>query len=198
MSEQYFAQEPSAKSRPAPCQAVFSGHTLSFMTDGGVFSRGEMDAGTRILLSALPVPMRGRILDLGCGWGAVGVCLSKAYPECYVVSSDVNTRALALCRDNYHKNGCAGEVIESDGFERIDGDFDAIVTNPPIRAGKQVIYRLFSEAASRLRPGGALYIVIRKQQGAPSALAYLKTLFYNVHVIDKSGGYWVIACGEKQ
>ena len=86
------------------------------------------------------------------------------------------------------------EALLSDGFERVEGMFDAVITNPPIRAGKAVIYKMFEDAKTHLVPGGALYLVIRKQQGAPSALKFLKTLYDRAEVIARDGGYWIIRC----
>ena len=104
----------------------------------------------------------------------------------------VNMRAAALPRRNLAANGVTAEVVEGDGFERVTGRFDAIITNPPIRAGKAVIYALFARARDFLNPGGALYIVIRKQQGAPSALKYLQEIYPSAEVIERGGGFWVI------
>ena len=132
-------------------------------------------------------------MDLGCGYGAVGVAAGAAN-DIRVVLSDVNARAIETAKKNLENNGVRGEVVESDGFARIEGTFDYILTNPPIRAGKQVVYRLFSESAARLNAGGALYIVIRKQQGAQSAVAFLGTLFASVRAADKTGGFWVLEC----
>ena len=107
---------------------------------------------------------------------------------------DVNPRAVALSRQSRQLNGVTNaSVLLSDGFSEVAGSFDAIVTNPPIRAGKQVIYRLFDDALSRLKPGGCLYIVIRKQQGAESALKHLAE--YSASVIGKHKGFWIIRAG---
>ena len=160
-----------------------------------MFSRGEVDYGTQVLLRALPEEMSGRVLDLGCGWGAVGVSLAKRYPACRVTMSDVNRRALELSEKNAKANGVSVQIVESDGLENVPGSFDCIITNPPIRAGKQVIYKMFSDSADRLTENGQLFLVIRKQQGAESALKYLKTIFSEVDAIEKSGGFWVIRCG---
>ncbi len=111
--------------------------------------------------------------------------------------TDVNTRALSLAEKNAKANGVQAEILESDGFSALgDRCFDAVITNPPIRAGKQVIYRLFTEAAAHLKSGGSLYLVIRKQQGAESAMKLLQTLFSSVEKLDRSGGFWVLR-GEK-
>ena len=166
MAEQYFTADPTCESKQVPCSFVYRGHGLNFMTDAGVFSKGELDTGTRLLLDALP-DVYGDVLDLGCGWGAIGVAVKKKYPAAHVTMVDVNRRALELCRFNAVRNGITAECLESDGMaEVMERTFDFIITNPPIRASKPVIYRMFADAASRLNPGGALYLVIRKQQGA--------------------------------
>ena len=196
MNEQYYTAEPTCASNPVPCDFTYRGHSLSFMTDAGVFSRGELDQGTRLLLDALP-ELSGNVLDLGCGWGAIGVSLAKANPACKVVMADVNRRALALAGENLKGNGVSARCVESDGMAALNGmRFDTVVTNPPIRAGKQVIYRMFADAARSLNPGGALYLVIRKQQGAESCIRYLKGLYAQVDKIDKSGGFWVLRARE--
>ena len=196
MNDHYFSASPESAHRYAEAEYVYRGETLRFLTDAGVFSRGEVDFGTDVLLRALPEAMAGRVLDLGCGWGAVGVSVGKKYPACRVVMSDVNERALSLAAKNAAANGVKAETAQSDGLEQVEGPFDYILTNPPIRAGKQVIYRLFAESARKLSLEGALYIVIRKQQGAESAVKYLKTVFQQVDTVDKSGGFWVIRCRE--
>ena len=199
MNDHYFTASPGSEHRYAEAEYAYRGETLRFLTDAGVFSRGEVDFGTDVLLRALPDGMAGRVLDLGCGWGAVGVSVGKKYPACTIVMSDVNERALELARKNAAANGVRADAVQSDGLERVDGLFDYILTNPPIRAGKQVIYRLFAQSAGKLNENGSLYLVIRRQQGAESALKYLKTVFGQVETVEKSGGFWVIRCrGGKQ
>ncbi len=196
MAEQYYTADPTSESRPVPCAFPYRGHGLNFTTDAGVFSKGELDVGSRLLLDALPA-LSGDVLDLGCGWGAIGVAVGKAYPACRVTMADVNHRALDLSRQNAARNGVTAEIIESDGMAAVLGrTFDAIITNPPIRAGKQVIYQMFADASRCLNPGGALYLVIRKQQGAESCVKYLKTLYAQVEKLDKSGGFWVLKASE--
>ena len=192
MNDQYYTADPTSESNPVPCAFPYRGHGLNFMTDAGVFSKGELDVGSRLLLDALPA-FTGDVLDIGCGWGAIGVAIAKANKNAKVTMVDVNHRALDLCRQNCQRNGVTAEVIESDGMAEVMGrKFDAIVTNPPIRAGKQVIYKMFADAAQSLNLDGALYLVIRKQQGAESCVKYLKTLFNEVEKLDKSGGFWVL------
>lgn len=196
MNDQYYTADPSSESRPVPCAFPYRGHGLSFMTDAGVFSKGELDAGSRLLLDALP-PLQGDVLDIGCGWGAIGIAVAKANKQSRVTMLDVNRRALGLCQANCLRNGVTAEILESDGMAAVLGrKFDAIITNPPIRAGKQVIYKMFAEAAASLNTEGALYLVIRKQQGAESCVKYLKTLFEAVVKLDKSAGFWVLKASE--
>ena len=191
MSEHYYTASPSSAHDERRVTLRALGNELTFITDAGVFSRDGLDRGTELLLEALPA-LSGRVLDLGCGWGPVGVALGKRYPQLEIVMTDINQRAVALARRNLEANGVRAEVVQGDGFESVTGGFDAIVTNPPIRAGKAVIYGLFAGARDHLNPGGALYLVIRKQQGAPSALKYLKTLYGEAEIIDRGSGFHVI------
>ena len=195
MPEHYYTPSPTSAHDEWTVAVNALGCALRFVTDAGTFSRDGLDRGTQALLEALP-PLTGRALDLGCGWGAVGVTLAKKYPALDVVMTDINRRAADLARRNLALNGVQARVVEGDGFEAVSGSFDAIITNPPIRAGKAVIYGLFGEAARRLNPGGALYIVIRKQQGAPSARKFLEERYGSVEIIDRSGGFWVIRAKE--
>ena len=196
MNDQYYTADPTSESKPVPCAFPYRGHGLNFMTDAGVFSKGELDEGSRLLLEALPA-LHGEVLDIGCGWGAIGIALARANKAAHVTMVDVNHRALALCRENCERNHVTAEVLESDGMAEVLGrKYDHIVTNPPIRAGKQVIYKMFADAAASLKEEGALYLVIRKQQGAESCVKYLKTLFHEVEKLDKSGGFWVLKAYE--
>ena len=197
MNDHYYTRNPQSESRPVECSVTYRGQALVFRTDAGVFSRGEVDTGTRLLLEALPEEMAGEILDLGCGWGVIGIAIARKWPGTRVTMTDVNTRALDLSRENAVRNRVEVTCVESDGMAAVAGQaFDAVVTNPPIRAGKQVIYKMFADAAESLKPGGALYLVIRKQQGAESCMKYLQTLYDSVEKLDKSGGFWVIRASK--
>ena len=200
MNDHYYTSSPESAHRYAPCQYTYRGHELHFTTDAGVFSRGEVDFGTDVLLRSLPESMYGRVLDLGCGWGPVGVSIGKTWPGCAIVMSDVNERALSLAAKNARENGVTAQTVISSGLDNVPGEFDFIITNPPIRAGKQVIYAMFAQSAQQLKEKGEMYLVIRKQQGAESAIKYLKTIFDEVDTIEKSGGFWIIRCrgGKKE
>lgn len=197
MSEQYFTSKPTSEHKYSKFETEILGNTVVFHTDSGVFSKDALDFGTRTLLEALPA-LYGRILDLGCGWGAVGVSVGKKYPETEIVMSDVNERAMELAEKNLRENGVTNAtVMKSDAMDAVPGTFDFILNNPPIRAGKAVIYKMFDQASERLNAGGALYVVIRKQQGAPSAKNHLQEKFGHVEVIAKEKSYWIIECKKE-
>lgn len=194
MAEQYFTPVPSGRSEARAFTLHWEGRDYRFFTDRGVFSRDELDYGSAVLLRALPEQISGDVLDLGCGWGPIGILIAARHPEARVLMVDVNERAVALSQRNAAENGVTVQVGQSDGFERVQGQFDLIALNPPIRAGKQVVYGLFAGAAARLRPGGAVYVVMRRQQGADSAARYLKTIFDTVDTVARKGGYHVFCC----
>lgn len=195
MNEHYFTPLPESQHKPAQVCFEYRGHSLKLETDSGVFSRLELDRGTEVLLDALPQTLCGGVLDMGCGYGAIGVAIGSAYPQCQITMSDVNQRACGLASQNARTNGVAAEVLIGNGYETVKGrKFDFILQNPPIRAGKSVIYQMFADAKEALSPDGRLYLVIRKQQGAPSAQNYLQTLFAQVRAASKKSGFWVFEC----
>lgn len=194
MPDHYFSETPNSAHRPRAFTDSVLGQALTFHTDAGVFSRDGIDTGSRILMEAA-APFSGRVLDMGAGWGAVGVSVAKAFPETRVVMAEINSRAIELIRMNMRENGVTNaETLATDGYAGVTGAYDVILSNPPIRAGKAVIYRMFADARAHLAPGGRMFLVIRKQQGAPSAIKYLRTLYAAVDVIEKEAGFWIIRC----
>ncbi len=192
--DHYFTSEndrPEARKRQFRC--VVAGKEYRFTTGAGVFSKQGLDFGSRLLLETiLPTP-RGRALDLGCGYGPIGIILADRWKN-ETVMADINKNALALARQNAETNKVRPQIIESDGFAGIDGEFALIVTNPPIRAGKKTYYSWFEQAKARLLPEGELIFVIRKDQGALSALAFCRGIFPEVATIGRKSGYFVISC----
>ena len=189
----YFSDNKNLRSGETETEYVFKFKRFKFITDTGVFAKGGVDSGTAVLLDNLPEIQAGaRVLDLGCGYGPVGVTLNKIYGA-EVVMCDVNGRALDLARRNLEKNGASASVIRSDGFADITGRFDYIITNPPIHAGKPVIYKMYEDARGRLMPGGAFYTVIRKKHGALSHRKKLEEIFggENLSVLYAKKGVFV-------
>jgi 16S rRNA (guanine1207-N2)-methyltransferase len=191
MNDHYYTVNPNSAHDVRRVKFSVLGNELMFDTDAGVFSRDGLDVGSKVLMEALP-ELHGRVLDLGCGWGAVGVSIKKKWPEIELVMTDVNQRAADLSKSNLALNRVSAQVLQGDGFENVEGKFDFVITNPPIRAGKQAIYGMFADAREHLNDGGELYIVIRKQQGAPSALKYLSEIYSESEVVEKEAGFWVI------
>ncbi len=191
MAEHYYTQEPTSKHEEHAFTLECAGRALRFETDAGVFSKLRLDPGTALLLKALPESFSGRALDLGCGWGPVGCCMAARWQHARIALCDVNERAAGLARENLRRNNLSGEVSCGDGLDAVEGAFDLIAVNPPIRAGKAVIYRLFAQSAQRLTAGGNLYVVMRRAQGAESAEKELKTLFPKVETVERGGGYRV-------
>ncbi len=194
-NDHYYTSAPTSAHKPGEVRFDYRGHVLAFETDSGVFSRTELDRGTEVLIETLPEKITGQVLDMGCGYGVIGVAVGKHWPDTAITMADVNQRACALSVENAKANGVTARVIESDGYANVmDRSYDLILQNPPIRAGKAVIYQMFADAAKCLAPDGQLWLVIRKQQGAPSAITYLKTLFEQVETVEKKSGFWIIVC----
>lgn len=188
--EQYFNPSENLPHQLRAFSEKIAGERFLFVSDSGTFSRDRIDFGTRLLVEAAltidSFPSKGKILDLGCGWGPVGTILLKFHPESRMSFSDINARALDLVKKNLEANVPGGKAAYylSDGLEKIDGKFDLILLNPPIRAGKSVVYRLFAEACEALAQHGRFLTVISKKQGADSAKAELERLYGEGKVQD--------------
>ncbi|RSL29732.1 class I SAM-dependent methyltransferase [Salibacterium salarium] len=198
MGSHYFEKNPGKDSEERKIECRLRGRRMSFISDHGVFSKKEVDFGSRTLLDAYSWPeQEGSILDVGCGYGPIGISLALE-TERQVWLTDVNERALQLAEKNAAAYGLKNTVVKnSDLFSAIEKtDFAAIITNPPIRAGKQVVHSLFEEASNHLQSGGSLWVVIQKKQGAPSAKEKLLSIFREVQLVSKNKGYYIF-CAKK-
>lgn len=174
---------------------------FTLKTDNGVFSKAQIDSGTSIFLKVLvPLDLGKKILDLGAGYGAIGLVLAHFHPQASITLADINERALHLCEVNAHDLGVSNRVtcITSDIYANIEEKFDSIVINPPIRAGKKVTYAMYEGAKQHLIDGGSLYIVIRKAQGAESASKYLESIFGNISLLKRTRGYYVLKASKNE
>ncbi|MBU5594685.1 class I SAM-dependent methyltransferase [Amphibacillus sp. MSJ-3] len=195
MSEQYFTRHPQAKSNPKTWTFKLRNHTMTFTSDLGVFSKNTVDFGSRTLIDTFfPPKVEGAICDLGCGYGPIGLTIAKSFPDRQVVMSDVNQRAVDLAEKNAKQNKLDNvKCYLSDRFDSIPEDqFAAVLVNPPIRAGKEVVHQMFEDAYQRLKSEGELWVVIQKKQGAPSAISKMETLFQEVELVKKNKGYFII------
>ncbi len=193
--EHYYTNNPTSKSEERVIEYYIKEKIIKLKVDNGVFSKNHVDIATNFMLNVIMnEPISGRVLDLGCGYGAIGITLSKFF-KIDLTMLDINERALHLTRENLKLNGINAKVIESDGFSEIKEEkFDIIITNPPIRAGKAVIYKMYEDSYNHLNNGGKLYLVINKKHGAPSTKAFLESLFENCEILDKKAGFNVIKC----
>lgn len=189
----YFENDNNLKSEIKEFKLSFAGFDFRFKTDNGVFSKGELDYGTFLLLDTIKNNnLFGNILDLGCGYGAIGIILKKIF-DCSMIMVDINKRAVHLTKMNIKDNNLEDvNVINSDGYESIDSEFDFIVTNPPIRVGKKKLYDLIITGKKYLKKDGIIYLVIRKEQGANSFINDMKK-YYEVDILNKSKGFYIIS-----
>lgn len=195
MSEHYYSKEPQVESKPRRWNFTLRGFSFVFETDAGVFSKSEVDFGSRVLIDSFEMPtVEGSILDVGCGYGPIGLSIAKSYPNRIIHMMDVNERAVNLAKKNAELNGVQNvQIYESDALSSVQTEQVAVVlTNPPIRAGKQTIFRFYDEAYEKLVDSGELWIVIQKKQGAPSTMEHLEEKFSEVEVVEKKKGYWII------
>jgi len=193
---QYFDNQ-DLPSNMVKTNAFILGQKFTFMTDNGVFSKDGLDFGSRLLLESIPLEeVGGKVLDMGCGYGVFGIVLNKI-TSCEVDMVDVNLRAMHLAEINIRENHCIGvNVFESNCYSSINTKYSSIVTNPPIRAGKKIVYDIVMNARNYLEENGHLFIVIRKEQGAKSLIVDLEKL-YTVEVLNKKKGFFILKCTSK-
>ena len=189
MIDHYFSSEVTAESNPQEIAYKFGNRKYHFITDNGVFSVGKMDTASDILIQTIP-PLTGSLLDMGCGYGSIGIVLAKEY-DLKLTQADINPRAISLSKQNAAINKVDSSVIQSDSFNQITGFFDTIAINPPIHAGKDVIFAMYNGAYKHLNIGGALYIVILKKHGADSSRAHILKIFGNCETLYKKKGLCV-------
>ncbi len=194
LTEHYYSRTQKVESDPKYWDYTLRNHRFRFKTDNGVFSKREVDYGSRLLIESFVMPeAKGLVLDVGCGYGPIGLSIAKGNPDRMVHMVDVNERAIELAKENAALNRIDNvEIYESDRLQSVqDTNFTAILTNPPIRAGKRTVHDIFEQSAAHLLPNGELWVVIQKKQGAPSAQERLKELFSTVDVVEKSKGYFI-------
>mgnify|MGYP002659760855 FL=1 len=191
---QYFTNDNSIPSKLGKTKAVVLNNSFIFYTDNGVFSKDGLDFGSRLLLENIPLTEIGEsLLDVGCGYGVFGIILNKILGV-KVTMCDVNRRALHLAEKNIKENKCSDcSVIESNCYQNINSKYSTIITNPPIRAGKEVVYEILEGAKDYLFPGGRLFFVVRKEQGAKSIISDMQKI-YNVEVLERKKGFFIIKC----
>ncbi len=188
----YFIADDTLKSNIQTVSYSFSGKDFTFTTDSGIFSPDHVDYASDLLIKNLPA-LSGSMLDLGCGYGAIGIALAKVY-NLTLSMADVNERALRYASQNCERNGINADIIHSDSFKAITGCYDSIVLNPPIHAGKAVIYDMYEQSYHHLNNNGKLYIVIQQKHGANSSIKRLQEIFGYVDILYKKKGFYILSC----
>ena len=190
----YFTNDENLKSEIRTNKVIIKNLSFTFYTDNGVFSKKGLDFGTRTLLESIS-GVSGDVLDLGCGYGPIGIYVAKKYniiPDMI----DVNRRSIDLATKNANNNNICINIIESDGYSKINKKYDYIITNPPIRVGKEKLYSLLYDSINHLKPNGELWLVIHKDQGAKTLLKDLQKT-NDAIVINKNKGFYVIMVKNK-
>lgn len=195
----YYEENPQGESDRRVIQARMHGMDFFFTTDAEVFSKKFLDFGSRTLLEAAIDDLsennrkKGKLLDLGCGYGPIGIIMKRVFPSMEVTMVDINNRAIELAKQNAETNSvkCV-DVHQSDGCGNVEGLYDVVLTNPPVRAGKQTVFSFYDGAYEHMAEGAFLFVVLQKKQGAPSSEKYLAEKFGNCEVIAKESGYWIM------
>ncbi len=190
----YEENQDGLHSNPTSFEFHFKNESFKFHTDDGVFSKKYIDYGSFVMLSTfLPNTINAPILDMGAGYGAIGIVLSRLYDK-PVLMAEINKRAVGLIQKNIQENKVTAEALHSNLYSAIAEKevFSSIVTNPPIRAGKQVVFAIYEGAYQHLLAGGELWVVIQKKQGAPSSKEYIEKLFGNCEIVKRDKGYYIL------
>ena len=189
----YFDKETNIESKEITTRAELCGKLYTFKTDNNVFSKKGLDFGTRTLINSIDIKnINGDVLDFGCGYGPIGIYIADNTSS-NVDMIDINERALKLAKDNAMINKVDVNIFESDIYSSVSKKYDYIITNPPIRVGKKILYDILIGAKEYLKKDGHLIFVINKDQGAKSAMKDMEK-YYNVKLICKNKGFFVIDC----
>ena len=195
LAEHYFSRRPTSRRRVGLVRCWLRGMEFEFMTSSGVFSPKRLDNGTRLLVESMVLPESGRALDVGCGYGAVGIVAARLRPGLEVWMTDVNERAVGLTRGNLERNGVVNAVVrQGDLYEPVgDVSFDVVLSNPPMSAGiRRVVAPLVSGAFDRVVEGGSLQMVVRTNKGGRAVGGLMEGCFGAVEVLERGGGFRVL------
>lgn len=194
MSHYYSRENDNLKSNEKSILVKIKEKNFEFITDHGVFSKAGLDFGSRLLIETILERKAKNVLDIGSGYGPLGIIYKAFNQESTVTLTDVNDRAIKLTDKNAKKNHVEVISFFSDGLSNVKDNYDLIITNPPIRAGKEVIYQIFTDAKDHLTEDGSFIFVINQKQGAPSAIKKCESIYSEVKVINKKSGYYIIKC----
>ena len=193
--EHYYTNNPTTESREKTINSTIANENFKFYTDNGVFSKESVDFGTKTMLESFNTEKENaQVADIGCGYGVISIFLAKKYPTFKFTMVDVNNRVLELSKKNIELNKIENEVevLESSSFDNVEGTFDIVLTNPPIRAGKKIVHKIMTDSYEHLNAQGELWVVIQKKQGMASCKKLLEETFSMVEVVVKNKGYYIL------
>ena len=193
--EHYYTNNPTTESREKIINSTIANENFKFYTDNGVFSKESVDFGTKTMLESFNTEKENaQVADIGCGYGVISIFLAKKYPTFKFTMVDVNNRVLELSKKNIELNKIENkvEVLESSSFDNVEGNFDIVLTNPPIRAGKKIVHKIMTDSYEHLNSQGELWVVIQKKQGMASCKKLLEDTFSMVEVVSKNKGYYIL------
>jgi len=190
----YFSNNETLERKIRDIFFVIDKTKFHFKTDNGVFSKLGLDFGSRLLIETVKTLPYEKVLDLGCGYGPIGLTYKFFHPTANLTMIDINERAVDLTKKNAELNSLEADVFASDGFAKVKTKFDLILSNPPIRAGKDLLQKLLKESADYLTENGRLIYVIHKNLGAKTSYAFCEGIYKKVDIINKKSGYYIIQC----
>jgi len=193
--EHYFSEKQSSEFKIKKIKVHAKNIEFELYSGSGVFSKDMLDAGSKLLIEKAKI--KGNVLDIGCGYGAVGIAIKKLNPELNVILSDINERAIELAKLNAKKHSLNIAVIKSDIFSNIDAKFDTILLNPPQAAGKEVCFCMIKESSSHLKKSGFFELVARHNKGGSTYMKYMHEIFGNAKCIAKASGYRIYLSVKK-
>ncbi len=193
-AEHYFSENPKSKSRLGLIQTYFRGRPFEFLTSSGMFSKNRIDLGTRLLVECMTLPERGCILDIGCGYGPVGIAAATFRPEAQVIMADVNHRAAWFAKQNTERKCLSNTEVRVGNLYKPVEDlvFNCILSNPPVSAGMSTVKAIICEAPKHIADKGILQMVVRSKVAGKRFLDFFEEAFGNVDVLARESGYRVL------
>jgi len=193
-AEHYFSANPKSKARLGLIRTYFRGRPFEFLTSSGIFSMNRIDLGTRLLVECMALPDEGCVLDIGCGYGPIGIAAATFKPQLHVVMVEVNHRAAWLARQNIENNNVSNvEVRRGDLYEPVqDMVFDCVLSNPPVSAGMETVKAIICEAPKHMTKKSILQMVVRSKVAGKRLCTFFEEAFGNVDVLERESGYRVL------
>ena len=189
--EHYYSEQQKSLLNLRRIKQKIKGQEFDYYTSSGVFSKDKIDKGTLMLAENMSVDKNGKVLDMGCGIGILGIVAAKLF-NANVVMSDINKRAVMMAKNNVELNNVKAEIYQGNLYELItQNDFDVILSNPPQTAGKELCFQLIEQSKNHLKKNGNLQLVARHNKGGKTLSKKMEEVFGNVKVIAKKAGYWV-------